>query len=36
VAVKHKWANLAFAATGLSLFTFTLAAASYVGVDLGA
>jgi Family of unknown function (DUF5706) len=36
VAVKHKWANLAFGATGLSLFMFTLAAASYVGVDLGA
>jgi hypothetical protein len=36
VAVKHKWANVAFASTGLALFAFALAAASYVGLDLGA
>ena len=36
VATKHTWANVAFASTGLSLFAFTLAAASYVGLDLGA
>jgi hypothetical protein len=36
VAEKHKWANIAFASTGLALFAFALAAASYVGLDLGA
>src|SRR5215216_4745342 len=33
VAAKHKWANVAFASTALSLFAFALAAASYVGLD---
>ncbi len=34
VSEKHVWANRAFAATGLALVAFTLAAASYVGMDL--
>jgi hypothetical protein len=36
VGAKHRWANVAFASTALSLFAFALAAASYVGLDLGA
>jgi hypothetical protein len=36
VGAKHQWANIAFASTALSLFAFALAAASYVGLDLGA
>ena len=34
VSDKHAWANRAFAATGLALVAFTVAAASYVGFDL--